>query len=104
MSKAKKKAESIREDGTKGTLVPFPYEEVIGLIEELEDKVQALRRYNKLVKRLKELGLAWRGETRFIWGDGQKRHGNHLDTDTYCLAFKDAADEIDLLLKEFDND
>lgn len=50
--KARKKAEEIREDGTKGTLVPFPYEKVIELIEE---HAQVMQKHNELIGKLQEL-------------------------------------------------
>jgi hypothetical protein len=57
--KAREKAEEMREDGTKGTLVPFPYEEVIGLIEELETQAQVMRKHNELIAKLQGLVDNW---------------------------------------------
>lgn len=53
--KVRDKVESIREDGTKGTLVPFPYEEVVSLIEELEKQAQVMRKHNELISKLQSL-------------------------------------------------
>ena len=57
--KVRNKVESIREDGTKGTLVPFPYEEVVSLIEELEKQAQVMRKHNELVGKLQEVVDNW---------------------------------------------
>ena len=57
--KVRDQVEALSEDGTKETLVPFPYEEVVGLIEDLENKAQVMRKHNELVGKLQELVDEW---------------------------------------------
>jgi len=71
--KARDKAEALREDGTKGTLVPFPYEEVLGLIEELEKQAQVMRKHNELVEKLQQLVDNWENRRTVIKPDDDVR-------------------------------